>query len=176
MSIFSSDFSTLLLACEFAPAEEATPFLVAADWCDEHDLGKWAYALRWCGGRKRRPFKRTDVRRRPWQWVADKNRYSSLSRSEARARSAAILPLSVWSAIPGDPTTADTRDYATFRDATAAIVDATSKLRADVAVPDLPPVVVKPAAVKLVTCRECGIARNEITAYCFVCKATEVKG
>ncbi len=169
------DFDALMKHVEKAEPDDHTPLLVLADWCDEHeDLGAdWSYALRWCAGRTLRPFFRADLKRYPWEWLRDQQRYDRMSGPQVKARAHARIPATVFDAIPSEDGACYIISSKTCFNAYQGLVDALYNVRDDVSYPDLPPKIIKPAEVKLAICRACGVARVGGDA-CPVCQSAEV--
>lgn len=172
MSEFN-DFDAHMKNVEAAQPGDATPLLVAADWCAENDRDEMAFCLRWCAARKVRPFHRPHIQRNPWEWTRKQDRYPlSLRQGELKVREPSMLDPMIFEKVKADHAWA-----VSFRTAAVAYVTlayALKDLRDLLTVPDLPAVVVRPVEVRIVCCRQCGISRGEYVRECPVCKATEV--
>lgn len=172
-----SDFDALFANVEKAGPDEPQPLLVMADWCQDHDEPHWSYALKWCAGHRRRPFRRHDVLKQQWVWVRRQKAYRSLTRAELAVRASAVLPAVVFDHLggwySGDVWQAT---YMGARPAYLALVKSLQQLRMTLDVPDLPPELVRPTEVELTVCRQCGISRAKFVELCPVCKSPEVLG
>lgn len=166
----TDDFHAFIDQIETGDPADRTALLVFADWCDEHEKPDFAYALRWCAGRGRRPYKRHDVIRYPWQWVREQKTYRGMTKAELRARSGAILPQAVFDAMkePGEEGMI-TFSYRDLKAAYEYLSRGLSRLREAVAYPDLPPAVPRKSTVDLTTCPACGLARSAKVEACPVC-------
>lgn len=166
--------SGLWTGVEEAGPENPQPLLVCADWCDENGNPALAYALRWSAAHKRRPYRRTDVVRHPWQWIRDQKRYfGNLSLRKVEGRKHAVLAPLVFAA--GNLDRSDLcleTQYASY----VWLGFALERLRKVVEMRDIviPP---QPAIVRLgpVTCSQCGIVRERERTACPVCGSGEVK-
>ena len=159
---------------ESAPPDNPVPLLVCADCCDESDKPTLAYALRWCAAHKRRPHRRTDVVREPWQWIRDQKRYDGgLSLRKVQQRRPAVLSALVFSAAGLN---ANQHSVATQLIAYYWIASALDRIRKVVEMREIV-LPLQPAIVRLgpVTCAQCGIVRERERVACPVCYSTDVK-
>lgn len=167
-----SDFPALWSGVEQARADDPAPLLVCADWCDEHQKVDLAYSLKWCAGKKRRPYLRTDVSRNKWQWYENGRRFrDSFTKAQRQDRVAAVLQpvFFVCAASRSDDWRAS---FATGLDAYSWLAETLANLRKAVEVPDivLPP---QPdiARIDPVVCDSCGVMRGRHVTACPVCHA-----
>lgn len=173
------EIAALWPSVEQAAPNDPLPLLVCADRCAElnaSDTGKrWdhiEFALRWCAGRSRRPY-RTKLVRRPWSWTRLQVWSRGTSNAELRRREPSVIPASVF-----DKSMVDAWEYG-FKDsyfAYAALCDWLALVRADLSAPTLtlpsPPEVVKAGPV---TCAACGILRARGKLECPLCRSSEVQ-
>jgi hypothetical protein len=160
-----------------AAPDDPAPLLVAADKCDEVGKPDLAYALRWCAGKKRRPFLAKKAigggRRDAWQWFTDWKLTTFLLPREVKVRKPAILPAIVFTAGRYEHPWIM---WANVQRAYDWLGFALANLRVVVEVPNivLPP---QPEIVRAgpVTCAACGIMRDRDKLDCPVCKSSEVK-
>lgn len=162
-------------AVEAAKPDDPQPLLVAADWCDENGKARLAYALKWCAGKGKRPFRRTDVQRRPWLWYCHSRALeTALGKRTFRARGAAILS-GVFHDVMKAPIGPRWVDFPTLAEAYQWLGEGLAILRQLIEVPQIiiPP---QPQVVRLgpVTCAKCGALRGREFLECFACKSTEV--
>lgn len=176
MTMSSATLEELWPGVEAAKPDDPAPLLVCADLCDERNKPSLAYALRWCAAHKRRPFRRADVSRIPWQWIRDQKRYATgglLSlRKVANRREAVLSPLVFAAGNIDESQHSLSSQLGAYHWVAAAL----AKLRAVVEMRDivLPP---QPAIIRTdpLTCSQCGIMRERSRLECPVCRSVEVK-
>jgi hypothetical protein len=126
-----------------------------------------ATALRWCAGRKIRPYRRTDVKKAPpWQWLRQQAMYPKFTRRELALRAAAVLPALVFDAME---CRASVVAFHSSDDAFRWLGEALRRLHQTVSAPPPPP-----RKVIAWRCRQCGVDRGVGLRGCAVCLATEV--
>lgn len=160
---------------EAAPPDDPGPLVVCADWCDANDKPALAYALRWCAGHEKRPYKRGDVIRFPWLWMRWQSRYAGISRRELGRRAAAIIHPCVY-----DESNSELYEviYKNSLDAYSSLAVWLSNVRGAVEVPTivLPPapqvVASGPQVVASgpLACARCGVLRDRTVLDCPVCR------
>lgn len=172
------EIAELWPAVEQAAPNDPLPLLVCADRCAElcaSDTGKqWdhiEFALRWCAGRNRRPY-RTNLVRTPWTWMRLQSYYYGASGAELRRREPSVIPASIFNKSMGESWEQRFK-FSYF--AYAALSDWLALVRADLSAPTLtlmpPPEVVRTGPV---ACAACGLMRARGKVECPVCRSTEV--
>lgn len=169
-----TDLEDLWPNVESAAPDNPGPLLVVAGWCEENDEPSLAYALKWCAGHQKRPWKRSTVRR-PWRWIRQQSRYVKLSKKAVERLSYAIIPTAIFDQDDDYPN-ACFINFSGSVDAYRELSLWLIKARRDVEIPTIviPP---QPEIVKLdpLTCAMCGIMRSRDVVTCPVCRSDEVK-
>ncbi len=158
---------------ENSAPDDPAPLLVAADKADEEGDPRLAYALRWCAGKRRRPYRRGNIVRRPWVWLRDQSSYRHISSKEVQRREACILPRCVFDEW-GDDTCEN--EFKTAQHAYDQLALCIGNVREAI---EVPTIVLPPApqivATGPVECQRCGILRARTVLDCPVCKSNEVR-
>lgn len=159
---------------ESAEPDSPAPLLVCADWCDENEQPNLAFALRWCAARGRRPFRRVEVKRHPWEWLREQSRYTGLAKTQVAARAAAVLPRLIFDNL--DHNRGHSHTYA-YKGSLGAYSELAAALAGIHAALDLPTITVtaRPEILRAdpITCEGCGVMRARVVELCPVCPPTK---
>lgn len=156
-------------AVETAGVDDPQPLLVAADWYDENEKPDLAHFLKWCAGKRKRPFRRTEVIRKPWTWWCwTKRSEGEMGPKRFKHRHAAFLQYIFFDAMKSNH---EPEGFATCHEAYVWGAEALKRLRSVVDVPNIvvPP---QPQVIRLehLSCERCGLIRTAATVTCPVCK------
>lgn len=96
-----NDFESLWRAVELSLPNDPAALCACADFIEEErpyiaDKLELAYALKWCAGHRKRPWFRSDLARKRWEWYRGTGNLTNLTGRQKKERGAAMLPRYLW--------------------------------------------------------------------------------